>query len=176
MNPTARNLIIGFATLAVVYLVHDWYRSRHPIERPNTIPVMSAGTWVMDTTNGPDDHGLPKSETLSFAPAATGFRLSVVEDDGKGPSNSAFDCSTADSGAATAMGSGASMRCSVRTTPDSTFYALDMVAGGKIQPVERGRLVVIGEGRMRDEYDSMDPAGKPNGHHRHMYGRAAGAR
>jgi hypothetical protein len=126
------------------------------------------GTWVMDTTNGPDDHGLPKSETLVFAPTANGFRLTSTEDDGQGPQTSNFDCTAA--GAQTTSGS-STVQCTVHPMRDSVGYAVDVRQNGKVVATERGRLIVASSGRtMRDEYDASD-GGKPATHHRHIYSK-----
>ena len=44
-----------------------------PLSAQTTAPAKLMGSWVMDTTNGSDDHGLPKSESLVFSPQPNGF-------------------------------------------------------------------------------------------------------
>ena len=122
-----------------------------------------AGTWVMDSTNGPDDHGLPKSETLVFSNAGQALQIAATTDDGKGPGKSAFECTT--KGAAADAGGGASTHCTVHPYADSVVYAIDILQGGKVVAGERGRLVVSGAGKsLRDEYDATSGTG-PSTHH-----------
>jgi hypothetical protein len=126
-----------------------------------------SGTWVMDSTNGPDDHGLPKSETLEFSTAGPALRIAATEDDGKGPGKSTFDCTA--KGATGDMGAGMTSRCTVHAYADSVVYAVDILKAGKVVAGERGRLVVYGGGTsLRDQYDATDGAG-PATHHRHHY-------
>jgi hypothetical protein len=126
-----------------------------------------AGTWVMDSANGPDDHGLPKSETLVFSTVGPALRIAATTDDGKGPEKSAFDC-TAKGGTADA-GAGTSTRCSAHPYADSVVYAVDVLQGGKAAAGEHGRLVVLAGGKtLRDEYDATSGTG-PSTHHRHLY-------
>jgi hypothetical protein len=127
------------------------------------------GTWVMDSTNGPGDHGLPKSETLVFSRGASGFTITSTSDEGKAPSTGSFDCMTAGAGTATAGSSGTSVRCTIRVTSDSVIYAIDAIKDGKVTPVERGRLVVSSTGRdLRDEYNTNGGTSSAS-HHRHIY-------
>ena len=84
-----------------------------------------AGTWVMDSTNGPDDHGLPKSETLVFSSVGPALRIGATTDDGKGPEKSAFDCTA--KGAMADAGGGASTRCTANPHADSVVYAVDIL-------------------------------------------------
>jgi hypothetical protein len=123
------------------------------------------GTWVMDSTNGADDKGLPKTEQLVFTRAGAGIRITATSDQGKGPSTSGFNCLAG--GAMTDLGKSQSMRCTIQTTPDSVMYALDLVDGAKTSPVERGRLVVLPSGLLRDQYDAVSST--PPTHHRHIY-------
>jgi len=133
-----------------------------------------AGTWVMDSTNGPDDHGLPKSETLVFATTPQGVRITATEDDGKGPATSSFNCASVNGSAASAKGNASSTTCTVRATADSVAYALDVRNKGALVATERGRLVVSADGEsLRDEYDATDGP-KPATHHRHIYNKSAG--
>ena len=151
----------GFAALVLVV--------GGPLSAQSAPLAKLMGTWVMDTTNGPDDHGLPKSETLVFAPTANGFRLTATTDDGQGPGTSTFACTT--DGATTDVGGGRSMHCAVRLMSDSVLYALDAVKDGKTTPVERGRLIAAPSGHvLRDQYDALS---EPNGptHHRHIYAK-----
>lgn len=127
------------------------------------------GTWVMDSTNGADDRGLPKSEQLVFSRVGTGLRISATSDVGKGPSTSGFNCSAG--GTTADLGEGRSMRCTIHASPDSVMYALDMIANGKTSPVERGRLVVLPSGLLRDQYDGVSST--PPTHHRHIYHKVA---
>jgi hypothetical protein len=136
-----------------------------------TAPAQLMGKWVMDTTNGADDQGLPKSETLVFSRTASGFRITSTTDEGQGASTSGFDCAPA--GATTDLGGGQSMRCTIQITGDSVGYALDLLKGGKTIPTERGRLVVASTGHsLRDQYDALQ-APKPPTHHRHIYSLSA---
>ena len=129
------------------------------------------GTWVMDSTNGPDDKGLPKSEKLVFSRVGAALRITATEDNGQGPSTSGFNCLPAP-GSSTDLGKGQSMRCTIRTTPDSVMYALDLVdSAKKTSPVERGRLVVLKSGLLRDQYDAVSES--PATHHRHIYHRVS---
>jgi hypothetical protein len=123
------------------------------------------GTWVMDSTNGADDHGLPKSEQLVFSRSGAALRISATTYAGQGPSTSGFNCLPAP-GASNGM-EGQLMRCTIRATPDSVVYALDAVDGAKTSPVERGRLVVLPSGLLRDQYDGVSST--PPTHHRHIY-------
>jgi len=126
------------------------------------------GKWVMDTTNGPDDKGLPKSETLVFSRISGGIRITATEDDGQGPSTSGFNCLAPPSGGLNDQGKGQSIRCTVRPTADSVMYALDAIdSAKKTTPIERGRLVVQSNGLLRDQYDAMTDT--PPTHHRHIY-------
>lgn len=126
-----------------------------------------AGTWVMDSTNGPDDHGLPKNETLVFSSAGSVLRIAATTDDGKGPDKSAFSCTT--KGAMADLGGGFSARCTVHPFADSTLYAVDVLQGGKVVSGERGRIVPLSGGkRLRDEFDATDGDAPPT-HHRHIY-------
>ncbi len=126
-----------------------------------------SGTWVMDSTNGPDDHGLPKSETLEFSMSGPALRIAATEDDGKGPHKSAFSCTTR--GSTADLGGGLSARCTVHPFADSTLYAVDVIQGGKVVSGERGRIVPLPGGkRLRDEYDATSGTA-PATHHRHIY-------
>jgi hypothetical protein len=126
-----------------------------------------AGTWVMDSTTGPDDHGLPKSETLVFSTEGPALRIAATEDNGKGPGTSTFDC-TAKAATGTA-GPGVTTRCTVHPYADSVVYAVDVLKDGKVVAGERGRLVVSPSGTtLRDQYDATSGAG-PATHHRHHY-------
>jgi hypothetical protein len=126
------------------------------------------GTWVMDTTNGPDDNGLPKSEKLVLSRKAAGLRITASEDDGQGASTSAFNCQGSPAGGITDLGKGQSMKCTVHPIADSVMYALDVINGTKkASPVERGWLVVQSNGLLRDEYDAF--GGSASTHHRHIY-------
>jgi hypothetical protein len=126
-----------------------------------------SGTWVMDSTNGPDDHGLPKSETLVFSTAGPALQIAATEDDGKGPDKSAFSCTP--KGSTADLGGGLSARCTVHPFADSTLYAVDVLQGGKVVSGERGRLVPLAGGkRLRDEYDASSGTA-PATHHRHIY-------
>ena len=125
------------------------------------------GTWVMDTTNGSDDHGLPKSETLVFSPQANGFHLVSTEDDGQGPGTSNFDC--APGGASTTLSPTQVLLCTIHLMPDSVLYTVDVLDSGKTVSTERGRLVLSASGQMlRDQYDATTGAKKAT-HHRHIY-------
>ena len=126
-----------------------------------------AGTWVMDSATGPDDHGLPKSETLVFSPLGPALRIVATTDAGKGPEKSAFACTT--NGAVAPAGGDASRRCTAHPYADSVVYAVDVLQRGKVLAGERGRLVVSAGGNMlRDEYDATSGTG-PSTHHRHLY-------
>ncbi len=125
------------------------------------------GTWVMDTTNGTDDKGLPKSETLVFSHVGAGLRISATTDEGKGASTSAFDCLPAPGAGKTDLGDGKSMRCTIQTTPDSVAYSLNMIDNGKITPTEKGRIVVQPNGLLRDQYAAL--SGWTPTLHRHIY-------
>jgi len=152
----------GIGTLALMVMAN-------PLSAQSAPPPKLMGTWVMDTTNGPDDHGLPKSETLVFAPAPNGFRLTATTDDGQGPGTSTFTCATG--GATTDAGGGQSLHCTLRITADSVLYALDLLKGGKTIPTERGRLIVAASGTMlRDQFDALSESGAPT-HHRHIYAK-----
>jgi hypothetical protein len=130
-------------------------------------PAKLMGTWVMDTTNGPGDKGLPKSETLVFAPETNGFRLTATTDEGKGPSTSMFDCTTA--GATTTLSETQVMLCTIHVTADSVLYTLDVLDKGQTVSAERGRLVISQSGRaLRDQYDATAGSHAPV-HHRHIY-------
>ena len=131
------------------------------------------GTWVMDSTNGPDDNGLPKSEILVFARAAAGLRITATEDDGQGAGTSAFDCATGRG--QTTSASGTSTQCTLRPMGDSVLYALDIRHGDSTIATERGRLVVLAAGHvLRDQYDATEGS-RPATHHRHIYSRAKGS-
>jgi hypothetical protein len=125
------------------------------------------GTWVMDSTNGVDDKGLPSSEKLVFSVTRSTLRISATTDEGHGPWTSAFDCHDG-SGAITDVGNGQSTKCVTRPTPDSVMYSLDMIDNGKTVPAEHGRLVVQPNGLLRDQYDELSESG-PATHHRHIY-------
>jgi hypothetical protein len=128
-----------------------------------------AGTWVMDSATGPDDHGLPKSETLVFSAVGPALRIAATTDDGKGPGTSAFECTA--KGAMADAGGGASTRCTAHPYADSVVYAVDVLRGGKVVAEERGRLVVSAGGQaLRDEYDATSGTAPPT-HHRHRYTR-----
>jgi hypothetical protein len=129
------------------------------------------GTWVMDSTKGPGDNGLPKSETLVFSRSGSALRITATTDQGKGPSTGSFDCQPASGAAMPATNAGPSTRCTIRVTPDSVIYAIDAVKDGKATPVERGRLVVSAAGpTLRDEYQSNGATDQAN-HHRHWYSK-----
>lgn len=130
-------------------------------------PAKLMGTWVMDSTNGPGDKGLPKSETLVFAPEANGFRLTATTDEGKGPSTSTFDCTTG--GASTTLSETQVMLCTIHLTADSVLYTVDVLEKGQTVSAERGRLIVSPSGRaLRDQYDATTGSHSPV-HHRHIY-------
>jgi hypothetical protein len=130
-------------------------------------PPKLMGTWVMDSTNGPGDRGLPKSETLVFVAEANGFRLTATTDEEQGPSTSTFDCTTA--GATTTLSATQVMLCTIRMTADSVLYTADVLEKGHSVAAERGRLVVSPSGRMlRDQYDATTGPHAPV-HHRHIY-------
>jgi hypothetical protein len=130
-------------------------------------PAKLMGKWVMDTTNGSDDHGLPKSETLVFSPQTGGFHLVATEDDGQGPGTSTFDC--APSGASTTLSPTQVALCTIHVTGDSVLYTVDVLNNGQTVATERGRLVVSPSGQMlRDQYDATAGSAKAT-HHRHMY-------
>jgi hypothetical protein len=150
-------------TLALAALVSFFAASRLTAQSDPYAKLI--GTWVMDSTNGADDRGLPKSEQLVFSRVGAGLRITATTDQGKGPSTSGFNCLAG--GAMTDLGKGQSMRCTIKTSPDSVMYALDMIANGKTSPVERGRLVVLPSGLLRDQYDGVSST--PPTHHRHIY-------
>jgi hypothetical protein len=130
-------------------------------------PAKLMGKWVMDSTNGPGDHGLPKSETLVFSPEPNAFHLMVTEDDGQGPSTSNLECSPG--GATTALSETEVMLCTIHVTADSVLYSLDALKNGQTVSTERGRLVVSPSGRvLRDQYDATTGSAAPT-HHRHIY-------
>lgn len=129
------------------------------------------GTWVMDSTNGVDDHGLPKSETLVFSRVGTSLRIAATTDDGSGPGSSAFSCVTAAGGGTTDAGNGVLTHCMPHPYADSVVYAIDVTKGGQIVATEHGRLVVSGGGKtLRDEYDATSGTGAAT-HHRHVYSK-----
>src|SRR5215469_10584674 len=116
-------------------------------------PAKLMGKWVMDTTNGSDDHGLPKSETLVFSPQANGFHLIATTDDGQGPGTSTFDC--APGGASTTLSPTQVLLCTIHLMPDSVLYTVDVLTNGQTVSTERGRLVLAPSGQMlRDQYDA----------------------
>ena len=133
------------------------------------------GTWVMDSTNGVDDKGLPKSEKLVFSRAGSALRITATEDDGAGPSTSTFNCPAAPAADTTRMGPSMDAVCTIRPTADSVMYSIDMIDKSKSDvvqhwkaiPTERGRLVVQSNGLLRDQYDAMTDT--PPTHHRHIY-------
>jgi len=128
------------------------------------------GKWVMDTTNGADDHGLPKTETLVFAPLNNGFHLTATADDGQGPATSTFDC--APGGASTTLGANQVMLCTIHLTGDSLLYTVDVLNNGETVSTERGRLVLSASGQtLRDQYDATSGSAKAT-HHRHVYAKA----
>jgi hypothetical protein len=134
------------------------------------------GTWVMDSTNGPDDHGLPKSEKLVITTTTraiqSGIQIVVTEDDGRGPSTSTLDCRSARAPAPSTSGS--ATQCTVSTAGDSLMYQVMSFSNGDLVAAEQGRLVVLSGGRwMRDEYDAVEGGGKPATHHRHIYRKTA---
>jgi len=136
------------------------------------------GTWVMDSTNGPDDHGLPKSEKLVITTTTrgiqTGIQILVTEDDGSGPSTSTLDCRSALAPAPAPSASGSAVQCAVSTAGDSVMYAVKSFQNGDLVAAEQGRLVVLSGGRwMRDEYDAVEAGGRPATHHRHVYRKTA---
>jgi len=127
------------------------------------------GTWVMDSTNGTDDHGLPKSEKLVISTTATGIQIVATEDAGQGPGTSTIDCKSKP--IAAPSGTGSSTQCSVRVVGDSVLYALDIRNNGTVVAGERGRLVVRSDGHtMRDQYNATEDT-KPATHHRHIYSK-----
>ena len=131
------------------------------------------GTWVMDSTNGPDDHGLPKSETLTFTPAAHGFDLTATEDDGQGPQTSKFSCVSTPSPSGSA-GAESATECRLQPMRDSVRYMVDVRQNGKVVATERGRLVVSADGKqLRDQYDATEGTGAAT-HHRHIYNKQRG--
>ena len=135
-------------------------------------PPKLMGTWVMDSTNGPGDRGLPKSETLVFMAEANGFRLTATTDEGQGPSTSTFDCTTG--GATTTLSATQVMLCTIHMTADSVLYTVDVLEKGHTVSAERGRLIVSPSGRMlRDQYDASTGSHAP-AHHRHIYREALG--
>jgi hypothetical protein len=143
-----------------------WTLLGQPGAQSNPPPKLM-GTWVMDSTNGPGDRGLPKSETLVFAAETSGFRLTATTDEGKGPSTSTFDCTT--SGATTALNESQVMLCTIHVTGDSVLYTLDVLEKGQSVSAERGRLVIAPSGRtLRDQYDATTGSHAPV-HHRHIY-------
>jgi hypothetical protein len=132
-------------------------------------PAKLMGKWVMDTTNGSDDHGLPKSETLVFSTQANGFHLIATTDDGQGPGTSAFDC--APGGAPTTLSPTQVLLCTIHLTADSVLYMVDVLNNGQTVSTERGRLVVSSSGRsLRDQFDATAGSAKAT-HHRHVYER-----
>ncbi len=132
-------------------------------------PAKLMGKWVMDTTNGSDDHGLPKSETLVFSPQTGGFHLVATEDNGQGPGASTFDC--APGGASTTLSPTEVALCTIHLTADSVLYTVDVLNNGQTVSTERGRLVVSPSGQMlRDQYDATAGSAKAT-HHRHVYAK-----
>jgi len=128
-----------------------------------------AGTWVMDSTNGPDDKGLPKSETLAFSRVGKSLRISATTDEGTGAGTSAFDCVTDAGGGTTDAGNGVLTHCVPHAYADSVVYAVDVTKAGQIVATERGRLVLSAGGTtLRDEYDATSGGGAAT-HHRHIY-------
>jgi hypothetical protein len=155
------SLAIRGATVAAL-----WALLSQPGAQPNPLPKLM-GTWVMDSTNGPGDRGLPKSETLVFVPQGNGFRLTATTDQGHGPSTSTFDCTP--SGATTALTETEVMLCTIHVMADSVLYTLDVLQNGQTLSAERGRLVVSPSGRaLRDQYDATTGSHAPI-HHRHIY-------
>lgn len=129
------------------------------------------GAWVMDSTNGPDDNGLPKSETLVFSWAGKSLRIAATTDEGTGAGTSAFDCMTTAAGGTTDVGGGVSTHCTPHAYADSVVYAVEVRKGGQVVATEHGRLVISGKGKtLRDEYDATSGGGAPT-HHRHVYTR-----
>jgi hypothetical protein len=128
------------------------------------------GTWVMDSTNGPDDNGLPKSETLVFAVVGSTLRITATADEGNGSSTSIFKCHSG-SGAANDLGKGMSAVCTLRNTPDSVMYDLVVSDSGKAVSSEKGRLVVRPDGLLRDQYEAISGT-SPATQHRHIYRKA----
>jgi hypothetical protein len=138
-----------------------------PLSAQTSAPAKLMGSWVMDTTNGSDDHGLPKSESLVFSLQPNGFHLVATEDDGKGPGTSTFDC--APGGASTTLSPTQVMLCTIHLTADSVLYTLDVLNNGQTVSTERGRLVVSQSGQMlRDQYDATSGSARAT-HHRHVY-------
>jgi hypothetical protein len=124
-----------------------------------------AGTWVYDSATAPDDHGGPKSESIMFSIVGQALRVDAIEDMGKGPVKSGFECTA--KGTLRDMGSGVSTRCTMHPYADSVVYAVDVLQDGKVVSGERGRLVVSNGGKgLRDEYDATDVT-EPPSHHRH---------
>lgn len=141
----------------------------HPLHAQANPLARLMGRWAMDSTNGVDDHGLPKSETLVFAAQPTGFRITATEDDGQGPVTSTFDC--APGGGTTQLGPTEVMLCTIRVVGDSVLYTVDDLKNGQSASTERGRLVVGGSNRtLRDEYEASLGSHKAT-RHRHVYER-----
>jgi hypothetical protein len=127
------------------------------------------GTWVMDSTTGTGDHGLPKSETLVLARMGPSLHIAPTTDWGSGPVSTSFGCATTGVGGVNDLGGGTSSHCTTHASADSIVYALDVSKGGKLVSTERGRLVVSAGGKtLRDEYDATDSAGTAVTHHRHI--------
>jgi hypothetical protein len=138
-----------------------------PVSAQPSPPTKLMGKWVMDTTNGADDHGLPKSERLEFSPQPGGFHLIATTDDGQGPGTSTFDC--APGGASTTLSPTQVMLCTIHLTADSVLYTVDVLDNGQTVSTERGRLVISPSGEtLRDQYDAASGSKKAT-HHRHVY-------
>lgn len=163
MPMSPRSLVLpGIAIVALA-------AAGNPLHAQATTLAKLMGRWSMDTTNGADDRGLPKSETLVFAPLPTGFRITATTDDGHGPATSTFDC--APSGGTTPLGPTDVMLCTIRVVGDSVLYTLDDLKNAQSVSTERGRLVVSSSTHtLRDEYDATVGSHKPT-RHRHVYVR-----
>ena len=128
------------------------------------------GTWSVDSMNGVNDVGMPKSQTLTLSHEGTAaIRVLAVTVDSTGRSTLDLLCSGASKGATRDIGSGEIARCTFRPTPDSVVYTLVIRKNGQTIASEQGRLVVSRSGsQLRDEYYAPMPSGQP-GHYRHIY-------
>jgi hypothetical protein len=149
------------------------------------------GTWAVDSMNGVDDNGLPKTQTIAFSRSGSVLHVTLTTDDGNGPTTLVVDCSAAAVGATRDLCSGQSARCTLHPSADSIMYTLVVRKSGEIIASERGRLVVSQSGtRLRDDYDAtraklvLSPSGATLlgdydttggsgqlGHHRHVYSK-----
>jgi hypothetical protein len=113
------------------------------------------GTWAVDSMNGADDYGVPKSQTIAFSRSGTVIHVTLTIDDGTGPTSLVVNCSAATGGAARNLGGGQSARCSLHPLADSIMYTLEVRKDSQIIASERGRLVVSNAGTtLRDDYDA----------------------